>query len=97
MKLTPTKTLRALLLSLPLFGAVALFAPSFASAQEAPIAVLDVDATSPVPSAPSEADEFAQREQSAQLDEFQGGDRVIITGSTLLLIVVVVLIVIIIL
>ena len=98
MKLSTTRTLRALLLSLPLFGAVSLFAPSFASAEEPPVAIVATETAVPAAdTAPSETDEFAQREEAAQLDEFQGGDQVILTTSGLVLILVIVLLVIIIL
>lgn len=103
MKLTTARTLRALLSSLPLFGALSFFAPSFASANEPPVAVIATgdaaaDATAEAPvSAPSELDEFAQREEAAQLDDFQGGDQVIITTSGVVLILVIVLLVVIIL
>lgn len=99
MKLTPARTLRALLLSLPLLGAASLLAPSVASADETPVAAIaagDAAPEAPV-SAPSELDEFAQREEAAQLDDFQGGDQVIITTSGVVLILVIVLLVVIIL
>lgn len=99
MKLSSTQTLRAVFLSLPLFGAVSLFAPSFANADEPPVvsAADSADGAVTPESAPSELDVLAEREKAAQLDEFQGGDQVVLTTSGLALILIVVLVVIIVL